>query len=234
MRFKSHGSAVMTPEAFVAADDVKLYGDLEVPEGAPGVVLFAHGSGSSRHSPRNHFVARTLREAGIGTLLFDLLTREEEEEDVVTGAFRFDIKLLAKRLLGATLWLESQPEARGLKVGYFGASTGGGAALLAAAGLGNRLSGVVSRGGRPDLAGEALPNVKCPTLLIVGGMDDIVIKLNEEAFSKLRCEKEMRIIEGASHLFAEHGKLNELAHMSADWFLDHMTRDGGEAVDSKR
>jgi dienelactone hydrolase len=189
------------------------------------VVIFAHGSGSSRHSPRNRFVARVLREAGIGTLLFDLLTREEEVEDSVTGAFRFDIKLLARRLLGATMWMESQPVARGLKPCYFGASTGGGAALLAAAALGEHVAAVVSRGGRPDLAGEALPNVKSPTLLIVGGLDDIVIRLNEDALAKLRCEKELRIIPGASHLFEERGKLEEVARISAEWFRHHMTAD---------
>jgi putative phosphoribosyl transferase len=225
MKTKNRGASVLAPESFISSDEVDLYGELDVPEGAPGVVLFAHGSGSSRHSPRNQFVARTLREAGIGTLLFDLLTPEEEEEDVVTGAYRFDIKLLAKRLLGATLWLEGQPEAQGLRIGYFGASTGGGAALMAAAALGDRLAGVVSRGGRPDLAGEALPNVKCPTLLIVGGLDDVVIQLNREAFSKLRCEKEMKIIPGASHLFPETGKLDEVAHMCADWFHKYMTQE---------
>lgn len=209
----------------ISADEVDLYGELDVPAGASGIVLFAHGSGSSRHSTRNQYVARVLRKAGIGTLLFDLLTQDEEEEDVVTGALRFDIKLLAKRLLGATLWLENQPEARGLKIGYFGASTGGGAALLAAAALGDRIAAVVSRGGRPDLAGDALPNVKCPTLLIVGGLDDFVIQLNEQALVKLRCEKELRIVPGATHLFAEHGKLEEVANISAEWFREHMSGD---------
>ncbi len=213
-------------EIAISADDVSLYGELEVPVGAPGIVLFAHGSGSSRQSPRNQSVARTLRDAGLGTLLFDLLTHDEELEDADTGAFRFDIKLLAKRLLGATLWLENQPEARGLKLGYFGSSTGGGAALMAAAGFGERISAVVARGGRPDLAGEALPNVKSPTLLIVGGLDETVIQLNEAALTKLRCEKELRIIPGASHLFAEKGKLEQVAHISADWFLQHMDHPG--------
>jgi dienelactone hydrolase len=211
------------PETTILADDATLYGELEVPEDASGVVVFAHGSGSSRHSPRNRHVARILHEAGIGTLLFDLLTREEEEEDVNTGAFRFDIKLLAKRLIGATIWLEDQPPAQGHKIGFFGASTGGGAALMAAAAMGDRISAVVSRGGRPDLAGDALPNVKCPTLLIVGGLDDIVIQLNREALAKLRCEKELRIIPGATHLFEEHGKLDEVAGISADWFRRHFS-----------
>ncbi len=213
---------IVGADVSVSADEVRLPGELEIPTGAIGVVLFAHGSGSSRHSTRNQYVARTLRNAGVGTLLFDLLTHDEEEEDVITGALRFDIKLLAKRLLGATLWLEDQAEARGLKIGYFGSSTGGGAALMAAAALGDRIAAVVSRGGRPDLAGEALANVKSPTLLIVGGLDDVVIELNEDALSKLRCEKELRIVPGATHLFAEHGKLEEVAHMSAGWFRDHM------------
>ena len=221
-------SSVMNPDVSISADEVVLYGELEVPAGASGIVLFAHGSGSSRHSTRNQYVARVLREAGIGTLLFDLLTHDEEEEDAITGALRFDIKLLAKRLLGATLWLEDQPEARGLKIGYFGASTGGGAALMAAAALGEGIAAVVSRGGRPDLAGDALPNVKCPTLLIVGGLDDYVIQLNEQALVKLRCEKELRIVPGATHLFAEHGKLEEVARISAEWFREHLSDDGGE------
>lgn len=215
-------SSVMTSQVEVSADEVSLPGDLVVPAGAVGVVIFAHGSGSSRLSTRNQYVARTLREVGIGTLLFDLLTRDEEQEDEITGALRFDVKLLAKRLLGATLWLENQREARGLKIGYFGASTGAGAALVAAAALGSRIAAVVSRGGRPDLAGEALVNVESPTLLIVGGQDDVVIELNERALSKLRCEKEMRIIPGATHLFAEHGKLEQVAHLSAEWFRAYM------------
>jgi putative phosphoribosyl transferase len=215
----------LNSEITIVADEVDLYGELEVPDGAQGVVLFAHGSGSSRHSPRNQYVARVLREAGLGTLLFDLLTREEEFEDRDTGAYRFDIKLLAKRLLGATLWLEVQPQAKGLKLGYFGSSTGGAAALMAAAALGERISTVVSRGGRPDLAGEALPNVMAPTLLIVGGLDDVVIQLNEEALEKLRCEKELRIVPGATHLFEEHGKLEEVAHISAEWFCAHMAEE---------
>jgi putative phosphoribosyl transferase len=231
MKSNHSDSSVLAPEITITADEVDLYGELEVPSSAHGVVLFAHGSGSSRHSPRNQYVARVLREAGIGTLLFDLLTREEEEEDEDTGVFRFDIKLLAKRLLGATMWLEDQAQARGLKIGYFGSSTGGGAALMAAAALGERIAAVVSRGGRPDLAGDALPNVKSPTLLIVGGLDDIVIELNQQALVKLRCEKELRIVPGATHLFGEHGKLEEVAHISAEWFRNHMTDDttGGES-----
>lgn len=223
MKSRISNSPVLDPQISILADDALLYGELEVPDDAKGVVLFAHGSGSSRHSPRNRHVARMLHQAGIGTLLFDLLTREEEEEDADTGAFRFDIKLLARRLIGATIWLEDQPAARGLGIGYFGASTGGGAALMAAAAMGGRISAVVSRGGRPDLAGDALPNVKCPTLLIVGGLDEIVIQLNREAFAKLGCEKELRIIPGATHLFEEHGKLDEVARISADWFRHHLS-----------
>ena len=223
MKSRISNSPVLDPQISILADDALLYGELEVPDDAKGVVLFAHGSGSSRHSPRNRHVARMLHQAGIGTLLFDLPTREEEEEDADTGAFRFDIKLLARRLIGATIWLEDQPAARGLGIGYFGASTGGGAALMAAAAMGGRISAVVSRGGRPDLAGDALPNVKCPTLLIVGGLDEIVIQLNREAFAKLGCEKELRIIPGATHLFEEHGKRDEVARISADWFRHHLS-----------
>ncbi len=220
-------SSVIDPGILLSADNVSLYGQLEIPDGAKGVVVFAHGSGSSRLSPRNQYVSRTLREAGLGTLLFDLLTREEEKEDSVTGALRFDLKLLARRLLGATLWLENQTQAKQLDIGYFGSSTGGGAALLAAAALGDRIAAVVSRGGRPDLAREALPNVKCPTLLIVGGLDETVIRLNEEALANLRCKKELRIIPGATHLFSEHGKLEEVARLAAEWFSMHMA--GGTA-----
>ncbi len=215
-------SVLADPSISFNTDDVKLYGELEVPPGAPGVVVFAHGSGSSRRSPRNQHVARILRDAGLGTLLIDLLTHEEDDEDLDTGAFRFDIKLLAKRLLGATFWLEEQPEARGLRTCYFGSSTGGGAALMAAAAQGERIAAVVSRGGRPDLAGEALPNVKCPTLFIVGGRDEVVLELNRNALVHLRCEKELQIVAGATHLFEEHGTLEEVAKLSAKWFKQHL------------
>ena len=215
-------ASVSKPLVCIETGEVHLYGELEVPAGAPGIVLFAHGSGSSRRSPRNQFVAKIIRDAGIGTLLFDLLTQEEEREDAMTGELRFHVELLANRLIGATSWIEEQKETRGLKIGYFGASTGGGAALLAAAALGDRVATVVSRGGRPDLAGDALPDVICPTLLIVGGLDDIVIQMNKEALAKLRCEKELRIVPGASHLFEERGKLEQVAQISAQWFLEHM------------
>jgi putative phosphoribosyl transferase len=186
-------------------------------------VLFAHGSGSSRHSPRNQFVARTIREAGVGTLLFDLLTREEEAVDIQTRHLRFDISMLARRLLSATDWIKREGDTRHLRVGYFGSSTGGGAALVAAAERGEQVGAVVSRGGRPDLAGsDALQLVRSPTLLLVGGLDRQVIEMNEEAYAWLRCEKELKIIPGASHLFEEPGKLEEVAQLAAEWFEKHL------------
>jgi putative phosphoribosyl transferase len=197
-----------------------LHGDLSIPTSAQGVVLFAHGSGSSRHSPRNQFVARTIREAGVGTLLFDLLTAEEEAVDARTAHLRFDIGLLAARLIDATYWLKGELDY--LRVGYFGSSTGGGAALVAAAELGDTVSAVVSRGGRPDLAGDALPQVKSPTLLIVGGLDYPVIEMNEAALARLRCEKELKIVPGATHLFEEPGTLEQVADLAADWFQRHL------------
>ncbi len=212
----------------IQVGNVILEGELKLPANASAVVLFAHGSGSSRHSPRNQFVAGVIRKAGIGTLLFDLLTHDEEQQDAVSGALRFDIGLLAKRLVGVTRWLDKQPETKGLKVGYFGASTGGGAALVAAAELGDRISAVVSRGGRPDLAGDALPGVKSPTLLVVGGHDEMVICLNDDAFEKLRCEKDFRIVPGATHLFEEPGKLEQVAQISANWFQTHMVHHDAE------
>ena len=211
-------------EVQIEAGPVLLNGELKVPEKASGIVLFAHGSGSSRHSPRNQYVARVIRNAGVGTLLFDLLTGREEEIDNYTREFRFDIDLLARRLVGATNWLATQEETRHLCPGFFGASTGGGAALVAAAHMGEKIGAVVSRGGRPDLAGSALPHVKTPTLLIVGGLDGPVIRMNEDAYAKLRCEKELKIIPGATHLFEEPGKLEEVANLAAKWFLNHLQR----------
>src|SRR5213080_4819567 len=204
----------------IRSGDVRLEGDLSIPDGAQGVVLFAHGSGSSRHSPRNQFVARTIREAGVGTLLFDLLTREEEVIDVDTRHLRFDIGLLAERLIDATFWLKG--DLSHLSVGLFGSSTGGGAALVAAAELGENVGAVVSRGGRPDLAGDALPQVKSPTLLIVGGLDYPVIEMNEQALARLGCEKELKIVPGATHLFEEPGTLQEVAGLAADWFRRYL------------
>lgn len=198
--------------------EATLEGELSIPEGAGGIVLFVHGSGSSRHSPRNQYVAEVIRESGLGTLLFDLLTKEEEAIDLRTRHLRFDIGLLARRLVAVTDWIKRQAETRHLRAGYFGSSTGGGAALVGAAEVGQDIGAVVSRGGRPDLAGAALERVVSPTLLIVGGRDEVVIQLNEEAYAKLRCRKELTIVPGASHLFEEPGKLEEVARLAADWF----------------
>lgn len=202
----------------IPSGNVALEGELKVPQGASGIVLFAHGSGSSRHSPRNQYVARTIREAGVGTLLFDLLTKEEEAVDAYTAQLRFDIGFLAKRLVDATNWITSQTITQHLRIGYFGSSTGAAAALIGAVELPNIVAAVVSRGGRPDLAGEALPKVKAPTLLIVGGNDDVVIGLNEEAYAQLSCEKEMKIVPGATHLFGEPGTLEQVAQLASEWF----------------
>jgi pimeloyl-ACP methyl ester carboxylesterase len=208
----------------IPADSVTLRGELRLPVNACAVVLFAHGSGSSRHSPRNQFVARVIREAGIGILLFDLLTREEESIDAHTGHLRFDIGLLARRLILATNWLAIDKQTKELTIGYFGASTGGGAALVAAAELGGHVGAVVSRGGRPDLAGKALPFVTTPTLLIVGGRDYPVIEMNREALAQLRCEKRLEIVPDATHLFEEPGTLEQVAHLAADWFVTHLAK----------
>ncbi len=206
----------------VAVGDIHLEGELKVPAGAKGIVLFAHGSGSSRHSPRNQFVARVIRDAGVGSLLFDLLTREEEAVDVMTRHLRFDIDLLARRLTDAARWIAAEPDTSRLRVGLFGSSTGGAAALVAAAELGETIGAVVSRGGRPDLAGPALACVVSPTLLIVGGRDDVVLKLNEQAYERLRCEKELKVVPGATHLFEEPGTLEEVARFAAEWFKRHL------------
>jgi dienelactone hydrolase len=206
----------------VLAGPVYLEGTLGVPEGARGVVLFAHGSGSSRHSPRNRHVARVLRQAGLATLLIDLLTAEEEEVDLRTRRLRFDIGLLARRLVGATGWLRDEPDTENLKIGYFGASTGAGAALVAAAERPDEVGTVVSRGGRPDLAGEALSCVEAPTLLIVGGNDVPVIGMNEAALGLLHVEKRLEIVPGATHLFEEPGALEEVARLAAAWFRRYL------------
>jgi putative phosphoribosyl transferase len=207
---------------------VDLEGNLgfpEEPEGAAGVVLFAHGSGSGRHSPRNRRVARALRETGLATLLIDLLTPEEEEIDLRTRHLRFDVGLLAERLAGATDWLSRNPETRNLRVGYFGASTGAAAALVAAAERPQQVGAIVSRGGRPDLAGEALSRVRAPTLLIVGGGDVTVIGMNREAMERLCVEKRLEIVPGAGHLFEEPGALEEVARLAAGWFARHLAPD---------
>ena len=203
-----------------AAGEVRLAGYLTVPENAAGIVVFAHGSGSSRHSPRNRYVARVLTEVGLGTLLFDLLTPEEEPD----RANVFNIGLLARRLTEVTGWLRSQPRAAGAAVGYFGASTGAAAALWAAAESGAGIAAVVSRGGRPDLARPRLAAVTAPTLLIVGGRDDVVLDLNRRAQAELRCENHLAIVPGASHLFEEPGTLDAAAALARDWFLSHLTR----------
>lgn len=206
----------------IPTGNVLLHGDLTIPEGAKGIVLFAHGSGSSRLSPRNRFVARVFNRSNLGTLLFDLLTSEEEAVDIYTRHLRFDIDMLAGRLTDAAKWVFDQEETREMRVGLFGASTGAAAALMAAAELGSRISAVVSRGGRPDLAGDTLPEVMAPTLLIIGGLDDVVIDLNEKAYRQLRCEREMKIIPGATHLFEEPGKLEAVADIAAEWFQRHL------------
>ena len=199
----------------IAAGQLQIEGMLELPAATHAIVLFAHGSGSSRHSKRNTYVARVLQQQGIGTLLMDLLTPEED----AYYPNRFDIPLLTHRLLAATAWIKNDPRTRHLSIGYFGASTGAAAALQAAAGSGEDIAAVVSRGGRPDIAGiSALESVKAPTLLIVGGFDTDVIKLNQEALAFMRCTKELILIPGASHLFSEAGALEQVAQLAAAWF----------------
>jgi dienelactone hydrolase len=207
----------------IPLDGVTLEGELIIPAEAQGIVLFAHGSGSSRHSPRNQFVARVLRQSGSATLLFDLLTRAEETEDAFTGHLRFNIGLLAERLVGATRWLSLLPATKRLRLGYFGSSTGAAAALIAAAAPGAMIDAVVSRGGRPDLAMEVLPRVTAATLFIVGERDEAVLQLNRQAFARLRCEKHLSTVPKATHLFEEPGALEEVARLAARWFQTHFT-----------
>ena len=202
----------------IPAGEVELAGDLGIPPGATGIVVFAHGSGSSRLSTRNRAVARGLRNAGLATLLFDLLTEDEERVDAVTRELRFDIPLLAERLVQVTDWLLQEPRTAALRIGYFGASTGAAAALVAAARRPDSVHAVVSRGGRPDLAADALEQVRAPTLLIVGGLDVPVIAMNEEALARLEVEKTLEIVPGATHLFPEPGALEKVAELTADWF----------------
>jgi putative phosphoribosyl transferase len=218
----------MSTEITIPAGEVNLAGALSRPERAHTLVLFVHGSGSSRHSPRNQFVARTLNNAGLATLLFDLLTPNEERIDSYTAEFRFNIELLAARLSYATKWTREQANTRDLSIGYFGSSTGAAAALIAAAEFPD-VAAVVSRGGRPDLAGDALPKVEAPTLLIVGGKDEVVIKLNEQAQREMRSEVKLEIVPGATHLFEEPGALDRVAKLATDWFLRH-----GGATNSAR
>lgn len=211
-------------ETVIPAGTVKLGGDLNIPSGAQGIVIFAHGSGSSRHSRRNQFLARELQKAGLGTLLMDLLTEEEEERDAVTAELRFDIRLLAARVTQATDWLKRQEQALELRLGYFGSSTGAAAALIAASTRGEEIAAVVSRGGRPDLADAALPQVLAPTLLIVGGADEVVLELNRQALARMDGTRHhhLVIVPGATHLFEETGALEQVARLAADWFKTHL------------
>jgi dienelactone hydrolase len=205
----------------VAAGTAQLQGDLTVPDSARGLVVFAHGSGSSRHSPRNRFVAESLQRAGLGTLLLDLLTEEEEAEDLRTRRLRFDVAMLGERVVAALDWLGAQEGIAALAVGAFGASTGAAAALIAAAERPDRVAGVVSRGGRPDLAGGALELVRAPTLLIVGDRDTAVVEMNREAMARMRAPTRLELVGGASHLFEEPGALERVAELAAEWFLRH-------------
>ena len=217
---QSHSEAL---EVSVTTGSVMLEGNLTLPKDARTIVLFAHGSGSSRHSPRNRYVAQLLNEAKLATLLVDLLTPDEEAIDLRTMQIRFDIDLLAERLVGVTDWLTENRDTRHLRLGYFGASTGAAAALVAAATRPKVVGAVVSRGGRPDLAGPALEHVRAPTLLIVGGNDLQVIDLNRWAFSQLRCEKQLAIVPNATHLFEEPGALDEVARLAREWFVRYLS-----------
>ncbi len=221
--------AVEEQAVWVPAGEWLLAGDLARPAQPAGVVVFAHGSGSGRQSPRNRYVARRLQLAGFATLLLDLLTAAEEEEDLRTARLRFDVALLARRLLGAVVWVGEQPSLQGLQLGLFGASTGAAAALRAAADAPEQVAAVVSRGGRPDLARDALPRVRAPTLLVVGGADEPVLQLNEQALQLLRCEKQLAVIPGAGHLFEEPGALEQVAMLAADWFARHLRSSGADS-----
>jgi len=217
------GQAIEHLPVTVRVGSVDLDGYLSLPTAATGVVIFAHGSGSSRHSPRNRYVADVLNEAALGTLLIDLLTADEQEVDLQTSQLRFDIPFLANRLVVITHWLREQPQLAGLKVGYFGASTGAGAALVAAAKLPRIVQAVVSRGGRPDLAADALERVEAPTLAIVGGNDHVVLELNRQALARMHCVKALEVIAGASHLFEERGALEEVAKLARAWFYEEFS-----------
>ncbi len=207
----------------IPAGPIFLEGNLDIPDGAEGIVVFAHGSGSSRHSPRNRYVAGYLQEKGLATLLFDLLTVEEERIDNFTAHLRFDVELLTNRLVAATDWLLKNPNTSDLKIGFFGASTGAAAALIAAGERPGNVKAVVSRGGRPDLAERTLPYVKAATLLIVGSRDTPVIEMNRWAFNRLRSEKEMKLVPGATHLFEEPGTLEETARLAGEWFTKYLS-----------
>jgi putative phosphoribosyl transferase len=219
-------SEAVEREVRLRAGTTELVGDLVVPAGAAGVVLFAHGSGSSRHSPRNRLVAGALRRVGLATLLLDLLTPAEEERDRVTAELRFDVALLAERLIAATDLLLAEPATAGLPLGLFGASTGAGAALIAAAERPETVAAVVSRGGRPDLAGDHLGRVRAPTLLIVGGRDQLVLELNRQAQARLAAPSRLEVVPGATHLFEEPGALEQVARLAAAWFTEHLRAAG--------
>jgi len=219
----STGVAIEHLAVRIPVEPLHLEGDLSIPTAAKGAVLFAHGSGSSRRSPRNRFVADLLNESGLATLLMDLLTEDEQQVDLQTAHLRFDIPLLAKRLVAITEWLARHPEAANLKIGHFGASTGAAAAVVAAAELPQLVRAVVSRGGRPDLAGSALGRVEAPTLLIVGGADSVVLDLNQHAMSLMHCEKALKVVPGATHLFEEPGALQKVAELARDWFLEKLS-----------
>ena len=208
----------------IPADSIALEGELVVPKRAEGLVLFAHGSGSSRHSPRNRLVAAEIQAQGIATLLFDLLTPAEEAQDVRNGLLRFDLELLSRRLQAATHWVQQHGDLQRLGLGFFGASTGGAAALIAAANFGTAIGAVVCRGGRPDLAGAALARVTSPTLFIVGENDEMVLSLNRAAFAQLTCPRQLVVVPGATHLFEEPGALEEVARLAAGWFRQHLRR----------
>ena len=214
----------------IPAGSVSLDGELIVPNDPAGLVIFAHGSGSSRFSPRNQRVAQLLRQAGLGTLLFDLLTPHEERSDAERGTLKFNMGLLTQRLVCAAHWLAGEDEARHQRLGFFGSSTGGGAALVAAADLGRNIGAVVARGGRVDLAGNALRRVKCPTLLIVGELDEDVLELNEEALEMLDCPKRLSVVPNATHLFEEPGALEEVARLAAEWFLASLGHSHGSRL----
>ena len=225
-RHTGHVTDAWRGEVRLAFDRVQLDGTLEIPPHAAGLVLFAHGSGSSRHSPRNRHVAQALQQGGLATLLFDLLTRNEEQADAYSGHLRFDIDFLAARLRLATQWAAQNDQTASLRIGYFGASTGAAAALIAATDPSFDIGAVVSRGGRPDLAGDALSRVRAPTLLIVGGADDVVIELNQQAFDQLTGKKHLEIIPGAGHLFEEPGALDTVAQLATRWFAEHLPAQG--------
>jgi dienelactone hydrolase len=226
-----HAEPFLEESVEIEVDGVTLSGDLVLPAQAQGLVVFAHGSGSSRHSPRNRWVAQGLQALGQGTFLFDLLTKREELADAQDGHLRFNIAFLARRLVAVSRWLADAPRTCRLGLGYFGASTGAAAALVAAAELGARVQAVVSRGGRPDLAADAVPAVVSPTLLIVGGQDTHVLRLNQQVLARLQCEKELLVVQGATHLFEETGALEAVAQHASAWFGQHLKPTLAHAAD---